>query len=314
MKPDRLLSLRLILRPAADPEIRQTRAELAADDEIPDNHDSGPGWLLERKDDGHVIGIVAGLGEGLFCAIDPGPRRRGYGSEALVRLALDYAGDFPEHVPRPRSTAARALLEKLGYRSDSGPAMALGCSLNKRANMLRRPWTEAYRRRVRGYHRTLGVPRDYARRHGLALVMEADRLHPIGRDPFDRDQYLAPAAAAGWGRMREAASADAITLNSVSAYRGIDYQAALLERKLAGGALIGDILKVSAAPGFSEHHSGLALDVGTPGSPPLEEAFEDTPAYRWLCRRAGEFAFHLSYPRGNPHGIAFEPWHWAHRD
>lgn len=74
------------------------------------------------------------------------------------------------------------------------------------------------------------------------------------------------------------------------------------------------ILEVSAAPGFSEHHTGRALDLTTPGGPVLEEPFEHTDAFAWLSESAGSFGFHLSYPRGNSHGIAYEPWHWAWKD
>ena len=72
-----------------------------------------------------------------------------------------------------------------------------------------------------------------------------------------------------------------------------------------------EILKVSAAPGYSEHHSGRVVDLTTPGYAPLEEEFEDSAAFAWLCRSAAEHGFYLSYPRGNPHGIAYEPWHWC---
>ena len=61
----------------------------------------------------------------------------------------------------------------------------------------------------------------------------------------------------------------------------------------------------------TEHHTGRAVDVMTPGGPILEEAFEDTDAFRWLARHACRFGFRLSYPRGNAHGFAYEPWHWA---
>ena len=73
------------------------------------------------------------------------------------------------------------------------------------------------------------------------------------------------------------------------------------------------ILEVSAPPGYSEHHTGRAVDITTDDSPELEIEFERTAAFRWLCRRAGDFGFSLSYPQGNRHGYAYEPWHWCHR-
>jgi len=75
-----------------------------------------------------------------------------------------------------------------------------------------------------------------------------------------------------------------------------------------------EILTVNAAPGYSEHHSGYALDIGTPGEPPAEESFESTAAFAWLGEHAGRFGFQLSYPRDNPHGIVYEPWHWCWHD
>jgi len=104
---------------------------------------------------------------------------------------------------------------------------------------------------------------------------------------------------------------DGVLLEAISGYRSHDYQLGIFERKLARGLSLEQILAVNAAPGYSEHHGGLALDIGTPGEPPAEESFEATPAFAWLHRRAGEFGFRLSYPRGNRHGIVYEPWHWC---
>ncbi|RBC14748.1 D-alanyl-D-alanine carboxypeptidase family protein, partial [Xanthomonas oryzae pv. oryzae] len=53
-----------------------------------------------------------------------------------------------------------------------------------------------------------------------------------------------------------------------------------------------------------------ALDIGTPGEPPAEESFATTPAFAWLRNNANAFGYRLSYPRDNPHGIVYEPWHW----
>jgi len=109
-----------------------------------------------------------------------------------------------------------------------------------------------------------------------------------------------------------AALADGIMLDAISGYRSHAYQMGIFQRKLQRGLDIGQILAVNAAPGFSEHHSGAALDIGTPGEPPVEESFEQTPAFAWLCKYAARFGFSLSYPRGNPHGIVYEPWHWCY--
>lgn len=157
----------------------------------------------------------------------------------------------------------------------------------------------------------LGVPRDYGRARGLRLVREPRELVSIGRDVHDREQWLAPRAARAFVRMREAAHEGGIELQVVSAFRSARYQFGILARKVERGLSINEILRVSAAPGYSEHHSGRALDLTTPGFAALEAEFERSPAFAWLQEHAVRFGFALSYPRGNAHGIAYEPWHWC---
>lgn len=157
----------------------------------------------------------------------------------------------------------------------------------------------------------LGVPRDYGRARKLRMQREPARLVAIGSDIHGRTQWLQPRAARALTRMREAAARDNVQLQIVSAFRSIEYQLAILERKRARGLGIDEILSVSAAPGYSEHHSGRCVDFTTPGFAALEEEFERSPAFRWLQRNAAGYGFTLSYPRGNVHGIAYEPWHWC---
>ena len=141
--------------------------------------------------------------------------------------------------------------------------------------------------------------------------MEARKLKSIGCDIYQREQRLIPNAAKAWEAMCIAAASDNIQLQLVSAYRSADYQAGIIRRKLEKGQEISEILRVSAAPGFSEHHSGRAVDITTPGYPVLEEDFETSQAFSWLHESAAQFNFNMSFPRDNPHGVAYEPWHWA---
>jgi D-alanyl-D-alanine carboxypeptidase len=159
--------------------------------------------------------------------------------------------------------------------------------------------------------RKLGVPKDYGQTRQLRRIQEPTRLVFIGHDTQQRPQWLAPRAASAWVRMREAALSDGVELQIVSAYRSIEYQLGILKRKREQGQDIHDILKVSAAPGYSEHHSGRALDITTPGCAPLQEEFERSCAFTWLKAHAKTYSFFLSFPRANAHGIAFEPWHWC---
>lgn len=157
----------------------------------------------------------------------------------------------------------------------------------------------------------LGVPRDYGRVRGLHRVREPSHLESIGLDTQGREQFLAPRAARAWARMREAAARGGVDLQVVSAFRSIEYQLGIIRRKLERGQTMEQILRVSAAPGYSEHHSGRALDIATPGFAALEAEFENSPAFAWLRKHARRYGFRLSYPRGNRHGIAYEPWHWC---
>jgi len=160
--------------------------------------------------------------------------------------------------------------------------------------------------------RKLGIPADYAERARQRLHPEAMRLVAIGRTVDDaRRLRLAPRAATAWRRMQAAAAADHVELLPLSAFRSVARQTLIIRRKLARGQPIKTILRVSAVPGCSEHHTGRALDLGTPGHLALEASFARTRAFRWLQKHAGHFGFRLSYPRGNPHGINYEPWHWC---
>jgi D-alanyl-D-alanine carboxypeptidase len=144
--------------------------------------------------------------------------------------------------------------------------------------------------------------------------MEAGSLVSIGPDIYQRDQRMVPEAAKAWRLMVESAADDDVVLQAVSAYRSVDYQAGIIRKKLERGESFEEILRVSSAPGYSEHHSGRAIDITTPGCAVLEEEFEESRAFSWLAAHAGRFGFHLSFPRGNPHGVAYEPWHWAWKD
>jgi zinc D-Ala-D-Ala carboxypeptidase len=170
---------------------------------------------------------------------------------------------------------------------------------------------EDYATRIANIHRRLGIPADYATSRGLPLCEEAVELTDIGLDINQRMRQLTPAAARAWHAMRQAAEHDGSALLLVSAFRSVEYQRELIARKLAKGENIRSILQVMAAPGHSEHHTGRAVDLTAPGLPPLEEAFEDTASFAWLTQHAAGFGFQLSYPRDNPHGIVYEPWHWA---
>jgi len=146
----------------------------------------------------------------------------------------------------------------------------------------------------------------------LPRFAEEGRLCDVGLDAFGREARLAVEAAAAWTAMRAEAERAGMKLLLLSGFRSIERQAEIVRKKLTAGQALADILRVNAYPGFSEHHTGRAVDVGAADCAPLTEAFETTREFAWLRQHAARFGFTLSYPRDNPCGIAYEPWHWCH--
>lgn len=162
-------------------------------------------------------------------------------------------------------------------------------------------------------HQNLGIPPDYTDTTLLTVQTTPTDLVSIGVDVYGRPQRLREAAARAWTAMQQQAFLAGVEIQVVSAYRSLEYQVELIQRLLAKGQTIRDILTRVAAPGYSEHQSGCALDLTTPSSEACEEEFEHTDAFRWLQQSAGEFDFYLSYARDNPFGVIYEPWHWCYK-
>lgn len=160
----------------------------------------------------------------------------------------------------------------------------------------------------------LGVSMASVEARGLPECEEAAELEIVEVGADGKEHFLSPAAAQAWRSLKAAAMAENIQLFIVSAFRSVERQADLIRRKLATGQRIEDILAVCAPPGFSEHHTGRAVDLSTPGAPLLETEFDQTAAFAWLTRHAGDFGFYLSFPAGNSLGYLYEPWHWCFDD
>jgi len=164
--------------------------------------------------------------------------------------------------------------------------------------------------RIKEIHFQLGISQDYGQNPHIPKQPEAENLVPVDGDILGRPQSLEPVAAEQWIKMRDAAMGEGIELLVVSAFRSFGYQARLLEAKLAKGQSIEDILLTNAAPGFSQHHTGKAIDIAVTGCPPLVEEFETTEGFRWLGENAADFQFVMPYGRNNACGFIYEPWHW----
>lgn len=169
-----------------------------------------------------------------------------------------------------------------------------------------------YRERIATTLAALGIPAELPRRRRLPLCREAQRLAPLGIGTDGRDKLLTPAAARAWLAMQRRATNENVDLRLVSAFRSVEFQTALIRAKLDRGDTLDAILRVNAPPGYSEHHTGRAVDIGTADCAALDEAFENTPAFRWLQENAAQFGFRMSYPRDNAQGYLHEPWHWCY--
>lgn len=160
----------------------------------------------------------------------------------------------------------------------------------------------------------LGISLASVEARGLPECEEASVLEMVEVGEDGKEHFLVPAAAKAWRALKAAAVAENIQIFIVSAFRSIERQAELVRRKLAAGRPIDEILSVCAPPGFSEHHTGRAVDLSTPGVSVLEPEFDQTAAFAWLTQHAKDFGFHLSFPAGNSQGYLYEPWHWCFHD
>jgi UDP-N-acetylmuramyl pentapeptide synthase len=172
--------------------------------------------------------------------------------------------------------------------------------------------TELQRIRLLAIYRELGIPRGYFRR-GLPYHEEAEELVAAAGGPAQEPMLMAPRTRAQWSAMRTAAAEAGVSLSITSAFRSFDEQADLIRDELSRGSSIKQILKWIAAPGYSEHHTGRALDIAPSDLAFTAETFEATLAFQWLRQHAARFEFEMSYPRDNAYGLLYEPWHWRCR-
>ncbi|NJL49299.1 MAG: D-alanyl-D-alanine carboxypeptidase family protein, partial [Leptolyngbyaceae cyanobacterium SM2_5_2] len=124
---------------------------------------------------------------------------------------------------------------------------------------------------------------------------------------------LRTVAATQYESMAQAAAAAGIRLVPLSGFRShAEQETIFFNLKAERGQDAETRAEVSAPPGYSEHHTGYAIDVGDASQPSanLNQGFADTRAYQWMDANAVRFGFELSFPLDNFQGVAFEPWHW----
>lgn len=152
----------------------------------------------------------------------------------------------------------------------------------------------------------------------LWVVVNKDRpLNPIDYAPSDlvsvgNGQQMRAAAASAFKQMQSAASVQGLSIYAASGYRSYQTQEAAYGSMVkAYGQAYADSL--SARPGYSEHQTGWAVDIGT-GSCSLSNCFATTPSGKWVAANAYKYGFLMRYPQDyqNITGYDFESWHFRY--
>ena len=114
--------------------------------------------------------------------------------------------------------------------------------------------------------------------------------------------------------MRQDAKKEGVYLVFLSGFRSIKLQEEIfysLKSIRNQNAL--ERARVSAPPGYSEHSTGFAIDIGDADKreTDFEVEFENTKAFKWLKNNAGKYHFKLSFNHSNKN-VDYEPWHWRY--
>ena len=124
---------------------------------------------------------------------------------------------------------------------------------------------------------------------------------------------LRKAAAKQFQAMVVAARTAGVLVMPISGFRSVKEQQHLFfDIKAERGQTVAKRAEVSAPPSYSEHHTGYAVDIGDGAATAtnLNPNFDKTRAFKWLSANAARFSFEMSFPKDNPQGVSYEPWHW----
>ncbi|PZM63886.1 D-alanyl-D-alanine carboxypeptidase family protein [Paenibacillus dendritiformis] len=222
----------------------------------------------------------------LFCALCFGCKAPSARTQAIELQASGQAGIREGEAPLPQAPPSAVEREQPAAKPASRPlaeADSPGVLVNKRH----------------------GLPPGYAPR---------DLIYPQVRmlTGIKSKRYLLRREAAqALERLFAAAEREHIYLASVSAYRSSAAQAAVYRQYVhTEGSRRASAY--SAAPGHSEHETGLAVDLsGSDGRCAVQDCFADTKEAKWLAKHAHRFGYIIRYPRGKEEitGYQYEPWH-----
>lgn len=123
--------------------------------------------------------------------------------------------------------------------------------------------------------------------------------------PEDYNPGLDSEAESAFNTLSEAAANQGLDIYLSSGFRSYETQARIYGSYVDSyGKESADTF--SARPGYSEHQTGLAIDVNT-----IDDSFAGTPEAEWLANHAHEYGFIIRYPKGKESitGYKYEPWH-----
>ena len=143
-------------------------------------------------------------------------------------------------------------------------------------------------------------------------ILLANKIYPL---PSTFAPEENPEARQALNQMLEAAKQQGFDLVAFSGYRSFEYQTTLYNNYVnRDGQAAAD--RYSARPGYSEHQTGLAFDIGERGKEDLwlTEEFGETPAGQWLFAHAQEYGFILRFPQNKEEitGYMYESWHYRY--
>jgi D-alanyl-D-alanine carboxypeptidase/Choline-binding repeat len=171
----------------------------------------------------------------------------------------------------------------------------------------------AYGKRIDGYY--VGYSgqwiEDTTSPYYLKDVLLVNKRHGLPSSYASGENVQARAA---FEQMKKAAAIQGLTLHIASGYRSYEYQKNLYWRYVSiYGQAQAD--RFSAYPGYSEHQTGLAFDIGGSNSSLwVSSGFDHTAEAKWLAKNAHHYGFILRYPPGKEHitGYMYESWHFRY--
>ena len=173
---------------------------------------------------------------------------------------------------------------KIRATSNSNPEVYAELLVTVEANEKHTIKNETYINGILVVNKTYGLPDDYNEGGGLTAQTKS-----------------------AFAEMKKAAAEEGIDLRIVSGYRSFEYQKELYNSYMnRPNQTQEDVEKYSARPGYSEHQTGLAIDVNN-----ASDSFLGTPEQKWLEQNCVKYGFIIRYPQNKEDktGYKYEPWH-----